>query len=280
MSERRIDHLVIAIRDLEAAAKFYDRLDFQVGPRNRHPWGAENRLVQLRSWFLELITVDGNPAAIPPHEPGRFSFGAFVRDYLGRREGCAMLVLDSSDARADAAAFGWMGSGEFEPFFFERKGRRPDGSETHVAFTLAFAIDPDQPDAAFFVCEQHRPEEFWNADFQRDFNGATDIRAVTLSVANPPHHAGFLAGFSAVPGTSSEQGEMTFPLGQRGELLVGRQGGATGISAFAVVVPDPDLATEILAHAGVPFSKADASITIKAEDAFGVAIHLVPESVV
>ena len=41
---RSIDHLVVAVRDLDGAARFYERLGFQVGSRNRHPWGTENRL--------------------------------------------------------------------------------------------------------------------------------------------------------------------------------------------------------------------------------------------
>ena len=41
---RRIDHLVVAVRDLDEAGRFYERLGFQVGARNRHPWGTENRI--------------------------------------------------------------------------------------------------------------------------------------------------------------------------------------------------------------------------------------------
>ncbi|MFD2817042.1 VOC family protein [Paracoccus aerius] len=36
---RHIDHVVVAARDLDGAANLYARLGFQVGPRNRHPWG-------------------------------------------------------------------------------------------------------------------------------------------------------------------------------------------------------------------------------------------------
>ena len=43
------------------------------------------------------------------------------------------------------------GSLELEPFFFERKAQRPDGSETRVAFTLAFARDSLALEASFFV---------------------------------------------------------------------------------------------------------------------------------
>ena len=101
---RGLDHLVLAVRDLDAAARFCERLGFQVGARNRHPWGTENRLIQFPGAFLELITI-GQRADFAPHPPGFFGFGAFVSDFLARREGLAMLVLDSENARADAALF-------------------------------------------------------------------------------------------------------------------------------------------------------------------------------
>ena len=130
---RRLDHVVIAVRDLDRAADRYRRLGFQVGARNRHPWGTENRLIQFSTSFIELITVGARAESIASHQPRRFSFGAFVRDYLEEREGMAMLALSSSDAPGDAARFREQGIGDFEPFSFERKARTPDGSETQVA---------------------------------------------------------------------------------------------------------------------------------------------------
>jgi catechol 2,3-dioxygenase-like lactoylglutathione lyase family enzyme len=161
MTSRHIDHLVIAVRDLDGAARLYERLGFVVGGRNRHPWGTENRLVQFGRSYLELIAI-GEGAEIPPHAPRAFSFGAFVRDYLARREGLAMLALSTDDARGDATSLAQAGIGGFEPFHFSRRGRRPDGSDAEVAFTLAFARDAAAPDAGFFVCQHHRPENFWD----------------------------------------------------------------------------------------------------------------------
>jgi catechol 2,3-dioxygenase-like lactoylglutathione lyase family enzyme len=54
---RGLDHVVHAVRDLEAAAEFYRRLGFTVGARNRHAWGTHNHLVQLPGFFVELLTV-------------------------------------------------------------------------------------------------------------------------------------------------------------------------------------------------------------------------------
>lgn len=267
---RGIDHLVVAVRDLDAARDFYGRLGFQVGARNRHPWGTENRLVQFRSSFIELISVGQDGVAISPHGPGRFSFGAFVRDYLKLREGLAMLVLDSADAKADAAGFARAGIGDFEPFFFERKGRRPDGSETHVAFTLAFAADPSAPDAGFFVCQQHYPENFWNADFQTHRNGGRDVVGVTLVAAHPREHEAFLAAFTG----ATPQDDGIVPLdGGRLEVVRADHGDGARFTAFAVAVPDIDGQAERLSAAGIAFERAGDRLAIPAEAAYGVEIR-------
>ena len=54
---RGLDHIVHAVRDLDAAAEFYRRLGFSVGARNKHAWGTENHLVQLPGFFIEILTV-------------------------------------------------------------------------------------------------------------------------------------------------------------------------------------------------------------------------------
>ena len=49
---RAIDHLVLCVRDLEAARAIYRRLGFTLTPPARHPWGTGNSLVQLQGNFL------------------------------------------------------------------------------------------------------------------------------------------------------------------------------------------------------------------------------------
>ena len=62
---RAVDHLVIAAYDLPEQEAFYRRLGFQVGARNRHPWGTENHVVQFDGAFLELIGLGDEFAAGP-----------------------------------------------------------------------------------------------------------------------------------------------------------------------------------------------------------------------
>lgn len=280
---RHIDHIVVAVRELDEAAEVYRRLGFQVGARNRHPWGTENRLIQFRSSFIELITVGKDVRSIPPHQPRRFSFGAFVRDYLREREGLAMLALNSAHAKADAVLFTEKGIGDFEPFSFERKGRRPDGRETHVAFSLAYTLDARAPKAVFFVCQQHFPENFWNADFQRHANGATNVSAVTLTAPQPQVHAAFLAAFSGAEQRRGPGGNLSFPLdGGRVDLLPdlgtpdanerSRPLAEPLFTSFSVQVGEIGAQADALQAAGIPFAAAGNRVTVPPHAAFGVEI--------
>lgn len=196
MPARAFDHLVLGTTDLDALANSFEALGFRVGARNFHPWGTENRIIQLGDQsFLELITV-GEGAEIPPHQPGHFSFGAFVRDGIARAPGLSMLALRSTDAKADAEHFAREGIGCFAPFHFGRQGKRPDGSETEVAFTLAFAHERSMPDCGFFACQHHFPQNFWAQAMQQHRNGATALTRVTLVAENPSDHHVFLSSYA------------------------------------------------------------------------------------
>ena len=140
MAPRDIDHLVLAVRDLDAARETYRRLGFTLTPVARHPWGTANSLVQMHGVFLELLAV-ADAAAIPEPTHTAFSFGAFNRDYLKTREGLSMLALQSTDPAADRADFDAHHLPVYEPFRFERSARGPDGAERKVAFSLTFTGD-------------------------------------------------------------------------------------------------------------------------------------------
>src|SRR5262249_54577363 len=194
---RGLDHLVHAVRDLDAAGEFYARLGFTVGARNRHPWGTHNRIVQVPGFLSEVVTI-GESEKIAVPAPGTVSFGAFTRDFLARGEGLAMLVLEGKNAEADAEAFRRAGIGDFAPFRFEREGRTPDDRAVKLGFSLAFARDALAPDTCFFTCQQHYPENFWNPAFQANANGASAIVAVVLCADNPIDHHIFLSAFSDI----------------------------------------------------------------------------------
>src|SRR5215831_3498655 len=160
---RGLDHVVHAVCDLEAAGDLYRRLAFTVGARNRHSWGTHNRLIQLPGFFIELLTV-AEPELLG--EDG-FStlFGRFNQSFLARHEGLSLLILESGNAAADAAAFNAAGIAASDALRFEREGKRPDGVAIKVGFSLAFARDQRAPEIGFAACQQHFPENVWNPAF-------------------------------------------------------------------------------------------------------------------
>jgi hypothetical protein len=194
-----IDHLVLAGRDLEAMRDRYRALGFTLTPPARHPFGTGNSLVQLDHCFLELLAVL-DPSAIPEPGENRFSFAAFNRDFLADREGFSMLVLDSTDARGDAARLREAGIVTYAPFDFERKAKLPSGQEVTVGFSLAFASHPEMPRAGYFSCQQHAPQHFWKPEYQRHPNTAATILEVCLVASDPPRFQAFIGQFAGVAG--------------------------------------------------------------------------------
>src|SRR3954447_793193 len=180
---RAPDHLVIATRDLDATAERYRRLGFQVGPRNRHPWGTENHIVQFDGAFLELVGLGEGFAKPAPGDPV-FPFAGFLAEFLARREGLAMVVLRSADAEADRRDFAAKGLGAFPRFDFARKGVR-QGREVEVGFSLAFAECAAMPEAGFFVSEQKFPQNFWDAAAQVHPNGAAGVAELVFVHPEP-----------------------------------------------------------------------------------------------
>jgi catechol 2,3-dioxygenase-like lactoylglutathione lyase family enzyme len=212
-----LDHVIHAVRDLEAAAELYRRLGFTVGARNRHAWGTHNHLVQLPGFFVELLTV-AEPEKLGTDGLSAL-FGTFNRIFLKNQEGFSFLLLESENAATDAARFRSAGMGVSDAMRFEREGKRPDGSTVKVGFSLAFARDAKAPAVGFAVCQQHFPENFWNPAFQRHANTASSIEAAVLVADNPAEHHAFLSAFAGgrdVSATSSGIAVST----QRGDISV------------------------------------------------------------
>ena len=103
---RGIDHIVHVVRDLDAARAMYERLGFQAGAENVHPWGTRNRLVQFPGSYIELLSIP-EPSKLPQVPPGTYSFGSFNHEFLEScGEGLSFLVLQSRDPAAGGRARG------------------------------------------------------------------------------------------------------------------------------------------------------------------------------
>ena len=280
-----LDHLVIVARDLDEQAALYKRLGFQVGARNRHDWGTLNNIVQFDGCFLELLTTEDGfrrPAKGTPVA----QFADTIVDYLERREGLAMMVLEGFDTAKDHVTFNAAGIGFPEEFYFARGAKRPDGSEVEVAFSLAFAKNDATADAGFFVCQQHAPEMFWNPSFQAHENGAKGISRIVFTTEEPERHRAFFEAYTGVSGEALPTGGLRFALVRSAvEVLpVAACAEAFGADAlpgpldapqFTVVEYDVDDTAAVVAKlivSDIPFDKRDERVVVPASAAMGVTI--------
>lgn len=283
---RGLDHIVHAVRDLDAAAERYRHMGFTVGARNRHPWGTHNHIVQLPGFFIEVLTL-GEPEKLGEDGFSRL-FGAFNRDFLARGEGFSLLVLESKDAKADEKAFREAGIAQSELMRFEREGKRPDGTAVKVAFSLAFAANRYAPDNHFCICEQHYPENFWNPAFQTHPNGVTGVAGVVMTAERPDDHARFLSAYAGIAevkagGSGSDGLALDTPRGRlavmspahyRDEFGVAappiRHGGR--LAALRLTVGDLAKTRGTIASGGVAFTTTADRIVVTPESGMGAAI--------
>jgi catechol 2,3-dioxygenase-like lactoylglutathione lyase family enzyme len=283
---RGLDHIVHAVRDLDAAAALYKSLGFTVGARNRHPWGTHNYIVQLPGVFIELLTL-AEPDKLGDDGFSRL-FGAYTGEFLKRYEGLSLLILESHDARADKAAFRAAGIAASEVMRFEREGKRPNGSAVKVAFSLAFAEDSQAPDIHFATCQQHHPENFWNPAFQNHANGATAVAGVVAVAEEPARHRAFMQAFSGAEVIASADGfrlatprgtiEMVTP-----NTFVARYGvaahdvaGGMRLAAIRFAVGDASLMQDVPELAGIAGLYAENAAIVGANDAMGAVLVFEP----
>jgi hypothetical protein len=280
---RAIDHLVIAAYDLPEQAALYRRLGFHVGARNRHPWGTENHIVQFDGAFLELIGL-GDQFAAPHPSEAAYPFAGFLARYLGRREGLAMMAMRSADAEADRRGFEAAGIGGFARLDFARKGRRTDGGEVEVGFSLAFAASPALPETGFFVCQQHFPENFWSRAAQIHPNGALGVAGLTLVCDEPDTALPFLAAFLDAPGRPIEGGNVFAIDGATIECMTSTVFAArysappagAGLAGVRVAVADLAASERLLAANGARFRREEGTLIVDASDAMGVRLVFGP----
>lgn len=280
---RGLDHIVHAVRNLDAAADLYRRLGFTVGARNQHPWGTHNHVVQLPGFFVELLTV-AEPEKLG-NDTISTQFGRFNQAFLKNEQGFSLLILESHDAVRDAAELAQAGFGIGEAIRFERTGKRPDGSAVKVAFSLAFAGDPRAPNCGFAVCQQHFPENFWNSVFQQHANGVTSVAGAVLVADNPSDHHIFLSALTGERELSSTSSGITIST-PRGEVQVMDRlayshhfgaappdiDGGARLAALRLTTADIGQVRECLSDGRLPLREERGRLIVGPEQALGAAI--------
>jgi catechol 2,3-dioxygenase-like lactoylglutathione lyase family enzyme len=180
-----IDHLVVAVRDLEAATRAYRELGFTVVEGGRHPVGTYNSLIAFDDRaYLELI--------------------AFYRDNpehrwwapLQRGGGLVDFCLETDDLVADTRAFRDAGVDIADPTGQSRV--RPDGYQLRWVFSLSGGAHRGV--APFLIRDETERNERVPQE-TRHANGVTGIDTLTVAVEDLATVRRWYAGALGTPGT-------------------------------------------------------------------------------
>ncbi len=179
-----IDHPLVAVKDLDSAAKDFERLGFFINPRHHHPWGTDNHLLMFPENFIEVISVYDHSTLDLPNEAG-FACGRFISDAIARREGIALVALHSEDARSDHQLMIARGVENQGLVDFRRVAHRPDGTEAEATVSLVMLINDKALALSHFFCHQHQPEWLWVEEWMDHPNGANGIMGITYISERP-----------------------------------------------------------------------------------------------
>ncbi len=173
----RLDHVVVAAADLDAAAAAWARHGFDVQPGGTHPqWGTRNALIRFERTYIELITVQ-DPAAARAAGP----VGSVLLDVLDR--GSQTLVgyaVAVDDAAAIAHRLEAAGLAPHGPFVMSRE--RPDGSRLSWQLVVPGAR-PWLTPWPFFIAWDG--PQAGGASTTRHTVGARDVTGLTVCARDP-----------------------------------------------------------------------------------------------
>ena len=121
------DHVVVTVRDLDAAAKGWGRIGFTMSPRGTHSphLGTGNYTTMFGEDYLELLGVLTETDQNKP-----------TRDFLAKREGIERTAFTTDDAAAGAAELKARGLEPLGPVHFGRPVDLPGGGTGEAKFNV------------------------------------------------------------------------------------------------------------------------------------------------
>ncbi len=190
-----IDHVIVGVRDLEAARADWQRLGFALSPRGRHleqPTG--NYCVMFPDDYIELLGIvrDGGQ----PHR---------LENFLAWREGpMGLAFAPAGTAEAARAALLARGLHPGEPRPLARRIELATGSAL-PRFSLVALPAQETPALDAFLCGHLTPELMRRPEWLDHPNGATGLAAVHILVeATAPLLAAYDRLFGIVHVTTTD----------------------------------------------------------------------------
>jgi hypothetical protein len=269
-----IDHVVVLVRDLDAAEDAWRALGFAPTPRGRHTLGSLNHCFMFDRDYVELL-------AVPVPHPSM----QYFTEFLARGEGLGAFAFSASDGLAAHAAFVRDGIAADPPFEFSRPVERAGGRDAR--FRIVQLPADQTPGLRAFVCQHFTPELVWLPEDRVHPNGATGIAGLAVCCDDPARVAASYARLAGVPVIASPVagahrvriGAVDVDLATRRALAdtlpgVGLPDGAgPQVAVLRIAVADAAVAERCVRASGVrPVRVADGSFAVPASAASGVAV--------
>lgn len=270
-----IDHVLVAVNDLDIAAATWRRLGFTTTPRGEHAeWGTANHCLMFGSGYIELIAPVGAGDAADR-----------LRQHLARNgEGMAAVAFGTGDATAAAQAFRLAGIAAGEPAALSRP--LTEGAVLRFA-TVALPAEAT-PGAASFLCQHLTADLLRRDEWLHHANGALGLASVTFVVEDPFAAAPFYERLFGAGTATPTDNTIAVHTGH-GLLLLCRPDELTqlhpeadldppprppAIVAGTIAVADTDATAAWLEQQGVPFSRdTEGTIRVSPADANGVFLE-------
>jgi hypothetical protein len=181
-----VDHAVIVVKDLDAAAENWRRLGFTVSPRGMHSakMGTGNYTIMLGDDYFELL---GLLTDTELNAPSR----AFLARTNGGIERVAFTALDAAAGAEEIRARGYQPIG---PTDFERPVTLPGGRQTEARFrTFQWPVEEAPGGLRLFACQHKTREAVWIPELQKHANSARRIERIFVISPEPDEDAKHLS---------------------------------------------------------------------------------------
>jgi catechol 2,3-dioxygenase-like lactoylglutathione lyase family enzyme len=276
-----LDHVGVGVRDLDIAAKTYERLGFTLSPFARHAGAVEpggpvvarataNRCAMLKGGYIEIIAV------VDLNLPS----GGLDRR-IAAREGIHIVAFGCEDPIATNAALVTDGFQARGTVYLERMVDTPEGPRL-AKFERVPVAPAEMPEAVIFHIKHLTRDVIWQLPLLRHANRAVGLDEVWIHADDLDRAAARFRRFLDLE-PKSEAGARVFAL-PRGRCVLldsagfARRGvsqplpSAPSVVGIVVGTASADGTADYLRGANIGFERRDGRLHVSAADACGVAL--------
>jgi catechol 2,3-dioxygenase-like lactoylglutathione lyase family enzyme len=274
------DHVVVTVRDLDAAAAQWRKLGFMLSPRGTHSpqMGSGNYTIMFGEDYLELLGVLHETEQNKP-----------TRDFLKNREGIERTAFTTDNAAAGAAELEARGLKPLGPVHFGRPVDLPGGGTGEAKFNVfRWPLAESPGGMRIFACQHLTRNTVWIPELQKHANGASRIVAIEIISADPKAAAEHMSRLIDEPVAFAGGVWRVHSGGKRADFLfydaesfakrypATVRAGAAPEGAAALVIGTADLAaaTKALGSIGIAH---DGIISVPASAANGTVVSFVAQ---